>query len=314
MRRATPPGFRELWRTATVVLLLVPVSQLGGGTSTAGRLVAVAALAPVTAMLVAMGVLPLRQSYLWIVLFSGLLLLSFAFPQVTTSLTMRSGPHRIVDFLATFHGLTPAQLSRLSDLVGLLAGLALMGVSVASSPHPRQVARVTVLSGMVTDGGLLYVSVYNDQGFQSRLWWHVKRRFNRSGLLMRQVLLAGSAAYLARHVPLRKLVRVGRPEAFVPDRRPRARGMSVRHDLVDWAAGSRSRWPSPRVCSSSYGRAASSCATSRSEEAASAVTSTSSNAVGGSDERSPSTTVSVLALADDRRLCRTPGPSAFAFE
>jgi 2-polyprenyl-3-methyl-5-hydroxy-6-metoxy-1,4-benzoquinol methylase len=90
-------------------------------------------------------------------------------------------------------------------------------------------------SGLVARGGLLYVSVYNDQGLQSRLWWRVKRRYNTSGPLVRGVLLAGSAAYLARRVPARRLVRVLRPDA-VPDR-GRARGMSARHDLVDWVGG-----------------------------------------------------------------------------
>jgi 2-polyprenyl-3-methyl-5-hydroxy-6-metoxy-1,4-benzoquinol methylase len=92
-------------------------------------------------------------------------------------------------------------------------------------------------SCLVADGGLLYISVYNDQGLPSRVWRRVKRRYNRSGPLTRGVLLAGSAVYLARHVPLRKLVHVGRADAPVRDRRARARGMSARHDLVDWVGG-----------------------------------------------------------------------------
>jgi 2-polyprenyl-3-methyl-5-hydroxy-6-metoxy-1,4-benzoquinol methylase len=90
---------------------------------------------------------------------------------------------------------------------------------------------------LVAQGGLLYVSVYNDQGFESRMWWQVKRRYNRSGPLMRRALLVGSAAYLARRLPLRKLVQVARPDAGVAVRGPRARGMSAKHDLVDWVGG-----------------------------------------------------------------------------
>jgi 2-polyprenyl-3-methyl-5-hydroxy-6-metoxy-1,4-benzoquinol methylase len=92
-------------------------------------------------------------------------------------------------------------------------------------------------SHLVAKGGLLYLSVYNDQGPQSRMWWHVKRRYNASGLLMRRLLLVGSAAYIARHVPLRRIAQLVRPAAGTPDRRARARGMSAKHDLVDWVGG-----------------------------------------------------------------------------
>lgn len=92
-------------------------------------------------------------------------------------------------------------------------------------------------SRLVAPGGLLYVSVYNDQGPQSRMWRRVKRRYNRSGPLMRRILVVGSAAYLARRLPLRVLERAACPDACVPDGRVRARGMSARHDLVDWVGG-----------------------------------------------------------------------------
>ncbi|MGH3388119.1 MAG: class I SAM-dependent methyltransferase, partial [Actinomadura sp.] len=92
-------------------------------------------------------------------------------------------------------------------------------------------------AGLVAPGGLLYVSVYNDQGLESRLWWHVKQRYNRSGPLLRRALLAGSAAYLHRHAPLRGLVRAVRRDQGMPVQAPRERGMSAEHDLVDWVGG-----------------------------------------------------------------------------
>lgn len=86
---------------------------------------------------------------------------------------------------------------------------------------------------LVAPGGLLYISVYNDQGLVSRVWRHVKRRYNSSGKLMRAVLVTGSAAYLYRYRPLRAVGRVirGQRRAVVP------RGMSGRHDLIDWVGG-----------------------------------------------------------------------------
>jgi O-antigen ligase len=154
-RRTTAAGWRDLLRPATVVLLLVPLSVLGGGTSTAGRLAAVATvatLAPVAAALVVMRILPFRQSYLWIVLFAGLLILSFVYPQVVEPGSPQAVRPRIVGLLGVLRGLTPSQLSRLPELIGLLVGLALTGLCVVASPHPRQVARVIVLSGTAAAG------------------------------------------------------------------------------------------------------------------------------------------------------------------
>jgi SAM-dependent methyltransferase len=89
---------------------------------------------------------------------------------------------------------------------------------------------------LVAPGGLLYISVYNDQGRESRMWRRVKRHYNRSGALARRLLVYGSAAYLGRGWPLKVLIGLLRGYG-TPPRPPRARGMSVRHDLVDWVGG-----------------------------------------------------------------------------
>jgi len=90
--------------------------------------------------------------------------------------------------------------------------------------------------GLVAPQGLLYISVYNDQGYESRMWRGVKHRYNRSGPLMRKVLLAGSTAYLARRRVARRVLELGRRRPTAPAL-PRARGMSAKHDLVDWVGG-----------------------------------------------------------------------------
>lgn len=95
-----------------------------------------------------------------------------------------------------------------------------------------------VTARAVAPGGRLFVSVYNDQGFESRMWRRVKRCYNRSGVLARRLLVLGSAVYLHRRRPLAMLITLvrGRNNAMVA-RPPRARGMSARHDLVDWVGG-----------------------------------------------------------------------------
>lgn len=98
-------------------------------------------------------------------------------------------------------------------------------------------AAIEATSRLVAPGGLIYLSVYNDQGPPSRLWWRVKRRYNRSGPLVRRLLLVAAAAYLGRHVPLRRMISVASTGLLSPGRRVRPRGMSTRHDLVDWVGG-----------------------------------------------------------------------------
>jgi 2-polyprenyl-6-hydroxyphenyl methylase/3-demethylubiquinone-9 3-methyltransferase len=94
-------------------------------------------------------------------------------------------------------------------------------------------AALDATARLVAPGGLLYTSVYNDQGLASRVWRQVKRHYNSSGELTRAVLVAGSAIYLARHRPVSALYRAVRRVPVAP----RPRGMSRRHDLIDWVGG-----------------------------------------------------------------------------
>ena len=89
----------------------------------------------------------------------------------------------------------------------------------------------------VAPGGWLFVSVYNDQGLESRAWTRVKRWYNSGGTTRKRLLLAGSFCYLYRHQPIRRLERLVSPNSGGGQRAEYARGMSVRHDLIDWVGG-----------------------------------------------------------------------------
>ncbi|WP_432837667.1 class I SAM-dependent methyltransferase [Dactylosporangium sp. CA-092794] len=91
-------------------------------------------------------------------------------------------------------------------------------------------------AALVAPGGRLFVSIYNDQGFASRNWRRVKRTYNRSGKAGRMLLVTLSGLYLSRHRPLWALIRAVRPGRRTAPA-PRRRGMSRRHDLVDWVGG-----------------------------------------------------------------------------
>lgn len=96
---------------------------------------------------------------------------------------------------------------------------------------------VDAAARLVGPRGLLFISIYNDQGFESRMWRRVKQRYNASGQLARRLLVAGSAAYLARHKPVSAVARMARRGTASGARPVRTRGMSAKHDMIDWVGG-----------------------------------------------------------------------------
>jgi 2-polyprenyl-6-hydroxyphenyl methylase/3-demethylubiquinone-9 3-methyltransferase len=90
----------------------------------------------------------------------------------------------------------------------------------------------------VADDGILFLSIYNDQGIKSRAWRAVKRMYNRlpAGLrLPFTILVMGPREALAFALALVR----GRPMNYVRSWTlyKRSRGMSRWHDIVDWVGG-----------------------------------------------------------------------------
>jgi 2-polyprenyl-6-hydroxyphenyl methylase/3-demethylubiquinone-9 3-methyltransferase len=89
----------------------------------------------------------------------------------------------------------------------------------------------------VAPGGLLYIAIYNDLGFRTRVWKLIKRVYNRAPQGLRPLLVALCGAPLE----LRALGgAVLRGQGFAHVRgwgRAGERGMNRWHDLVDWVGG-----------------------------------------------------------------------------
>jgi 2-polyprenyl-3-methyl-5-hydroxy-6-metoxy-1,4-benzoquinol methylase len=83
------------------------------------------------------------------------------------------------------------------------------------------------VAARVTEGGRLFVAIYNDQGWISRYWTAVKRTYVRQPWL-RWPLLLMHAPYL---FGVRWLVRAATGRLRVE------RGMNLWHDMVDWVGG-----------------------------------------------------------------------------
>ena len=81
-------------------------------------------------------------------------------------------------------------------------------------------------SDMVSPNGVLFISIYNDQGFISKYWLLVKKLYNNN-FLLKIVMIILHSPYL---YALRRLVRLIR-------RVPLERGMSLWYDMFDWLGG-----------------------------------------------------------------------------
>jgi 2-polyprenyl-6-hydroxyphenyl methylase/3-demethylubiquinone-9 3-methyltransferase len=90
----------------------------------------------------------------------------------------------------------------------------------------------------VSDNGTLCIAIYNDQGWKSVAWTHVKRTYNRLPPLIRPAYLFAFGAGLEIGALASALVRL-QPRRFIHrwTSYQNARGMSRWHDIVDWVGG-----------------------------------------------------------------------------
>lgn len=92
-------------------------------------------------------------------------------------------------------------------------------------------------AGLVAKGGILFISIYNDQGWASRIWKTVKHTYNRSSPIGRRWLLGSIFLGTWGLKTIRDFLQ-GKPFASWRNYDQR-RGMSPWIDMVDWVGG----WP-----------------------------------------------------------------------
>jgi 2-polyprenyl-6-hydroxyphenyl methylase/3-demethylubiquinone-9 3-methyltransferase len=90
----------------------------------------------------------------------------------------------------------------------------------------------------VAPNGLLFISIYNDQGMRSRLWTSLKRKYVNSGPIFRRSieLLVWCLTWGVHFAWESARLRPSRAYRRYRDY-GRERGMSAWHDVVDWAGG-----------------------------------------------------------------------------
>ena len=87
-------------------------------------------------------------------------------------------------------------------------------------------------------GGQLFIAIYADQGWKSHAWWFVKLFYNRLPRFLRPVYLFLVSVLVRILVVLKYTILLRPMTAIAPlfgDRRER--GMSAKHDRVDWIGG-----------------------------------------------------------------------------
>ena len=97
---------------------------------------------------------------------------------------------------------------------------------------------LTNVSGLITENGNLFISIYNDQGGASRRWRMIKKLYNELPSFMRWLLVLSVGVFIEGKSALRRLYQLKNPLPFKEwSERKHTRGMSVWYDLVDWVGG-----------------------------------------------------------------------------
>lgn len=90
---------------------------------------------------------------------------------------------------------------------------------------------------LVTEGGLLFVAIYNDQGWKSKFWWTVKYGYNQMPNSLK-LLYAYSIGLLAQALNILKYSLKLQPmTAIKPLLDRKRRGMYIFRDMIDWVGG-----------------------------------------------------------------------------
>jgi 2-polyprenyl-6-hydroxyphenyl methylase/3-demethylubiquinone-9 3-methyltransferase len=94
------------------------------------------------------------------------------------------------------------------------------------------------ISRVATPRGTLFIAIYNDQGWKSHVWWFVKLIYNRLPHLLKKPFFIAVSVLVHALVIVKYSIKLKPMIAIAPllsDRRER--GMSARHDAIDWIGG-----------------------------------------------------------------------------
>ena len=90
----------------------------------------------------------------------------------------------------------------------------------------------------VNESGLLYLAIYNDQGWKSHVWWFVKLLYNRLPAPI-NLLYGYMIGILSKILVLMKYTLLLKPMVIISGwiNYKKQRGMSIFYDMQDWVGG-----------------------------------------------------------------------------
>ena len=99
------------------------------------------------------------------------------------------------------------------------------------------VAFENAVSRVSKPNGTLFIAIYNDQGWKSRVWWFVKFFHNRAPRLLRGPYAVVVTAATLVLVTLKQIICLQPLSVFAESRKATPRGMSTQYDMHDWIGG-----------------------------------------------------------------------------
>ncbi len=91
---------------------------------------------------------------------------------------------------------------------------------------------------LVKPGGLLFISIYNDQGVTSKIWHLIKKIYNKSGCIGKKLMIFITFLRCWSKTILIDTLKHGNPlKTWKNYPNNNMRGMSAYYDLIDWVGG-----------------------------------------------------------------------------
>jgi 2-polyprenyl-6-hydroxyphenyl methylase/3-demethylubiquinone-9 3-methyltransferase len=93
------------------------------------------------------------------------------------------------------------------------------------------------ISRVATPDGVLFIAIYNDQGWKSHAWWFVKALHNRMPRVLKWPFAFAISAITHVLVSLKQIIRRQPLSVIATLRGAPPRGMSSTYDMHDWIGG-----------------------------------------------------------------------------
>lgn len=104
--------------------------------------------------------------------------------------------------------------------------------------HTGDLARAMEIAARpVKPGGRLYIAIYDDRGWSSRLWTRIKKAYSEAPRPVRALLLAAATVWFEVRATGGLLLHGKNPLSLRRWTEKKQRGMSRWHDIKDWVGG-----------------------------------------------------------------------------